>query len=287
MSMSAHTATASPAQRDVPAGSIGLGTVGTTSTTGAEIDAPQRIVSVRGLSKQFGFTPVLDDVSLDLHAGEITVIIGRSGSGKSTLLRVIAGLEQPDAGTIDLDGQRVLDDGEQTDAWTKAQAAIGMIFQSYTLWPHMNVIDNLTFAPRIVRKEKAAGLRERAEHALAEVGMRDFVNARPHQLSGGQRQRVAIARALMMRPKLLLCDEITSALDPPVSAEVLAVLSRLKRDEGISVALVTHDMAFAAKAADRLMFFNHGQIAYDGPPKEAFVQTDNEDLRAFVDAVRF
>lgn len=247
----------------------------------------EALVRVEHLSKAFGHSTVLDDVTLELHRSEISVIIGRSGSGKSTLLRVIAGLTNADAGSIDFNGERVVDDGSHTEAWGDAQSTIGMIFQSYTLWPHMSVLTNLTFAPKIVQKESAARLTERARVALDEVGMAAFINARPHELSGGQRQRVAIARALMMRPSLLLCDEITSALDPPVAAEVLGVLSRVKRDEGISVALVTHDMAFAAKAADRLMFFDEGRIAFDGSPEHAFSQTENDQLRGFVDAVRF
>lgn len=245
------------------------------------------LVSIRHLCKSFGGPNILGDVNLDFHISEITVVIGRSGSGKSTLLRVIAGLTKADSGQISFNGQLVADGSERTDAWASAQSTIGMIFQSYTLWPHMDVLANLTFAPKIVRKEGMGVLRERAVLALAEVGMEESIDAKPHQLSGGQRQRVAIARALMMRPKLLLCDEITSALDPPVAAEVLGVLSRLKADEGISVVLVTHDMAFAAKAADRLMFFHDGRIAFDGPPTEAFSQTEDEDLRRFVDAVRF
>lgn len=245
------------------------------------------LIETHQLCKQFGATTVLDDVSLNFHGGEITVVIGRSGSGKSTLLRVIAGLTEADSGAIDFDGQRVAQDGEYTDAWKAAQSTIGMVFQSYTLWPHMNVLRNLTFAPKIATKERSAALRERAQKALDEVGMSESIDAKPHQLSGGQRQRVAIARALMMRPQLLLCDEITSALDPPVAAEVLGVLTRLKRDEGISVVLVTHDMAFAAKAADRVMFFDQGRIAFDGPPHAAFTQTENDELRKFVDAVRF
>lgn len=266
---------------------LGVGQLPGNDGSAAASASPGPLVRVEGLSKAFGDALVLDDVTLDLHCSEISVVIGRSGSGKSTLLRVIAGLTAPDAGSIDFNGARVVEEGEHTEAWVDAASTIGMIFQSYTLWPHMNVLSNLTFAPKIVQKESAGKLRERAEAALEEVGMAAFINARPHQLSGGQRQRVAIARALMMRPKLLLCDEITSALDPPVAAEVLGVLSRVKRDEGISVVLVTHDMAFAAKAADRLMFFHDGRIAFDGSPENAFSQAENDDLRTFVDAVRF
>ncbi|WP_037062885.1 amino acid ABC transporter ATP-binding protein [Pseudonocardia acaciae] len=245
------------------------------------------LVSLRSVTKSFGERPVLDDVSCELRAGEITVVVGRSGSGKSTLLRVIAGLTEPEDGVIELAGERVFADGEHTPEWARARAVIGMVFQSYTLWPHMTVLENLALAPTRVLKESRKAVRARATEVLDEVGMSGHLESRPARLSGGERQRVAIARALMMRPKLLLCDEITSALDPPVAAEVLGVLSRLKRDEGISVALVTHDMAFAAKAADRVLLFSNGSIAVDADPREAFEASENPELRSFVDAVRF
>jgi polar amino acid transport system ATP-binding protein len=248
---------------------------------------PEALVSIRNVSKAFGETTVLDTVDCDFRAGEITVVIGRSGSGKSTLLRAIAGLTDTDSGTIDFEGVRVVEGGGRTGNWAASRSTIGMVFQSYTLWPHMSVLQGMTFAPRIVLKKGKAELRELAHAALDEVGMADYLESKPHQLSGGQRQRVAIARALMMRPRLLLCDEITSALDPPVAAEVLGVLSRLKRDEGIGVVLVTHDMAFASKAADRVLFFDHGRIAVDETPAAAFENSSNEELRRFVDAVRF
>jgi polar amino acid transport system ATP-binding protein len=261
------------------------------SPVAAPEDRPSKshdaLVSIRNMSKAFGEATVLDKVDCDFRAGEITVIIGRSGSGKSTLLRAIAGLTETDSGTMDFDGTRVLEDGAHTERWKAARSTIGMIFQSYTLWPHMNVLRALTFAPRIVMKKSKSELKELARAALDEVGMGDYLESKPHQLSGGQRQRVAIARALMMRPRLLLCDEITSALDPPVAAEVLGVLSRLKRDDGIGVVLVTHDMAFAAKAADRVLFFDNGRIVVDETPTAAFENSGNKELRAFVDAVRF
>jgi len=161
-----------------------------------------------------------------------------------------------------------------------------MVFQSYNLWPHMNVLDNLVLAPRKILGLSASEAEARAEKALAEVGMAEHIRSRSTQLSGGERQRVAIARALMMRPQVLLCDEITSALDPPVAAEVLGVLARLKQEEGLAVVLVTHDMAFASKAADRVVFFSNGRIAVDSTPEKAFHQCDNPELKAFVDAVR-
>jgi polar amino acid transport system ATP-binding protein len=185
-----------------------------------------------------------------------------------------------------LAGKRIMEGGDRTDDYPTAISAVGMVFQTYTLWPHMNVRDNLTLAPRKVLKMAKSEAEDRAQIALREVGMEQHYNSRTTALSGGERQRVAIARALMMRPHLLLCDEITSALDPPVAAEVLSVLTRLKSEEGIGIILVTHDMAFASKAADRIAFFVDGKIAVDAPPEEAFGRSDNKELRAFVDAVR-
>jgi polar amino acid transport system ATP-binding protein len=245
------------------------------------------LVSARGLQKAFHGRTILKNVDFDMHIGDITVIIGKSGSGKSTLLRALAGLTEPDEGTIRFDDEVVFEDQKRTKAWATVANEVGMIFQAYTLWPHMNVLDNLTLAPRKKLGMSASEARDRAEAALAEVGMKQHIMSRSTQLSGGERQRVAIARALMMRPKLLLCDEITSALDPPVAAEVLGVLSRLKQEDRIAVALVTHDMAFASKAADRLVFFHEGEIAVNTSPDKAFNQNDNPHLQKFVDAVRF
>ncbi|HEY5224491.1 MAG TPA: amino acid ABC transporter ATP-binding protein [Microbacteriaceae bacterium] len=245
------------------------------------------LVSARGLQKSFGDRPILKNIDFDMLAGDITVIIGKSGSGKSTLLRTLAGLTDPDAGRIVFDGKVVFDEQKRTQDWSDVEANVGMVFQSYTLWPHMDVLANLTLAPRKRLKMSAAEARERAEVALAEVGMGSHLRSRPAQLSGGERQRVAIARALMMGPKLLLCDEITSALDPPVAAEVLEVLRRLKQEEGIAVALVTHDMAFASKAADRVVFFHDGEITVNATPDDAFNHCDDPNLQKFVDSVRF
>lgn len=257
------------------------------STTSAANSQRDTLVSARNLEKSFHGRKILIDVDFDMLAGDITVIIGRSGSGKSTLLRGLAGLTDPDAGTIEFGGSEVFADGQRTDAWDEKSGEVGMIFQTYTLWPHMDVLENLTLAPRKRLGLSSSDARERAERALSEVGMLHHIDSRSTQLSGGERQRVAIARALMMKPKLLLCDEITSALDPPVAAEVLEVLRRLKEEEGIAVALVTHDMAFASKAADRVVFFHEGRIAVNSTPAEAFDQSENEDLKKFVDAVRF
>jgi polar amino acid transport system ATP-binding protein len=252
-----------------------------------DVDAGLNLVKARGLQKAFYGRTILSNVDFDMRKGDITVVIGKSGSGKSTLLRAIAGLTDPDDGQIDIDGTTVFQDNERTKEWAAASAEVGMVFQTYTLWPHMNVLDNLTLAPRKRLKLSEREARDRAEVALKEVGMGQHILSRSTQLSGGERQRVAIARALMMRPKLLLCDEITSALDPPVAAEVLDVLRRLKEEDGIAVALVTHDMAFASKAADRVVFFHNGEIAVNSTPDVAFGNCDNAELRKFVEAVRF
>jgi polar amino acid transport system ATP-binding protein len=244
------------------------------------------LVSARNLCKEFHGRRVMDGVDFDVAAGEIKVIIGKSGSGKSTLLRVIAGLEEPEDGDVTIDGKLVRSAGARTPDWDHGATKVGMVFQSYTLWPHMNVLDNLVLAPRKILGLSAREAEARAETALAEVGMAHHIRSRSTQLSGGERQRVAIARALMMRPGVLLCDEITSALDPPVAAEVLGVLARLKEEEGLAVCLVTHDMAFASKAADRVVFFSNGRIAVDAPPEEAFHRSENVELKAFVEAVR-
>ncbi|WP_120519820.1 amino acid ABC transporter ATP-binding protein [Arthrobacter celericrescens] len=270
---------------------INLERKGTPVTTPAHaavpVDTGQVLVQARGLQKSFHHRTILKNVDFDMHRGDITVIIGKSGSGKSTLLRAIAGLTDPDAGEISIDGKTVFEGTQRTKAWAEASANVGMVFQTYTLWPHMNVLDNLTLAPRKTRGMAASEAKDQAESALDEVGMKHHILSRPTQLSGGERQRVAIARALMMKPKLLLCDEITSALDPPVAAEVLDVLRRLKEEDGIAVALVTHDMAFASKAADRVVFFHNGEIAVNATPEAAFDNCDNPDLKKFVDAVRF
>jgi ABC-type polar amino acid transport system ATPase subunit len=245
------------------------------------------LLTAKGLSKCFHGKPVLREVSFSVEPGTLSVLIGKSGSGKSTLLRIIAGLTEPDAGDLEFMGEPVITEGEHQPAWRASRRQVGMVFQNYTLWPHMTVRENLSLAPRKVLGEASRDITKRAKQALAEVGMDHHLDSRCTQLSGGERQRVAIARALMMRPTLLLCDEITSALDPPVASEVLGVLSRLKREEGISCIIVTHDMAFAAKAADRVAFFQDGVIAEEGDPRQLLTTPATPGLQAFIDAVKF
>lgn len=249
--------------------------------------ASSHFMEAQGVTKSFYGREVLKHVDFTLNQGEIAVLIGKSGSGKSTLLRIFAGLTEPDDGDVDMMGERVIIDGQYQEAWGPARDCVGMIFQSYTLWPHMSVRENLSLAPRKVLNESQSEITDRAHIALSEVGMAQHLNSRVTQLSGGERQRVAIARALMMRPKLLLCDEMTSALDPPVAAEVLGVITKLKEEEGIACILVTHDMAFAAKAADRLAYFENGVIAEEGDAHQLLFDPTTEGLRDFVAAVRF
>lgn len=243
------------------------------------------LVRTRELGKAFGARRVLQAVDFELAPSEIVVVMGASGGGKSTLLRLLAGLTLPDSGTIEIEGVKVVEGPRQLPAWRQKRGLIGMVFQQYTLWPHMDVYANLALAPRKTTKEVSSIIRKRAEKVLNEVGMIHHLHSRPRQLSGGERQRVAIARALMMRPRIILCDEITSALDPPVAHEVLEVLATLKREEGIAGVVVTHDVAFASKAADRVVFFENGRIVEEGSPGTTLRQPKSRGLRAFVEAV--
>lgn len=248
-------------------------------------DGTYPIVSVRGLNKAYGDHIILKSVSCDFYAGQIVVIVGRSGSGKSTLLRTIAGLTELDEGEIDINDKLVFEGSDPTDEWDIQRRRIGMIFQSYTLWPHLSVYKNLALAPQKVLHLSDAEIRAQAEKSLDAVGLAQFIDVMPATLSGGQRQRVAIARALMMNPQVLLCDEITSALDPPVAADVLSVLTKLKEKDNMTIILVTHDMSFAARAADKMLFFNHGEItAYDSFA-DARIHTENAELQSFINAM--
>jgi polar amino acid transport system ATP-binding protein len=243
------------------------------------------LVRTYGVSKAFGERIVLHEVDFELTPGEIVVVMGASGGGKSTFLRLIAGLTLPDSGSIEIDGTTVVDGNKQLPAWREKRHLIGMVFQQYTLWPHMDVYANLALAPRKMTSESTSMIKRRAEKVLESVGMLHHLHSRPAQLSGGERQRAAIARSLMMRPQIILCDEITSALDPPVAHEVLEVLSTLKREDGIACLVVTHDVAFASKAADRVVFFENGQIGEQGPPNVTLRHPTSSGLQAFVEAV--
>ncbi len=218
------------------------------------------MVKVKSVHKYFGSLHVLDDVSLDVARGEVVVIIGPSGSGKSTLLRCLNYLEPIQAGEIWIDGIRL--DHHKTNI-RQVRAEVGIVFQSFNLFPHLTVLRNIMLAPLVVRRRPDAEVREQALALLAKVGLREKVDAYPGQLSGGQQQRVAIARALAMQPKLMLFDEVTSALDPELVREVLDVMKQLARD-GMTMLVVTHEMGFAREVAHRVVFMDEGRIVEQG-----------------------
>ena len=239
------------------------------------------ILALRGISKRFGAHRALDEVSLAIEPGEVVAIIGRSGSGKSTLLRCINGLERPDRGTIEFDGVAF----EPTPRRLRAlRRHIGIVFQSYNLFPHLSVERNITLGPTAAKGMPLAAARLLARNVLRLVDLEDKLAAYPQQLSGGQQQRVAIARALAMEPRLMLFDEITAALDPELIGEVIRVLDRLAKD-GMTMVLVTHEMGFARRSADTIVFMHQGRIWEKGPPDRLFNAPSTAELATFIDAV--
>ncbi|KQS60978.1 glutamate ABC transporter ATP-binding protein [Geodermatophilus sp. Leaf369] len=239
------------------------------------------MVSLRGVQKHFGALHVLRDVDLDVAAGEVVVVIGPSGSGKSTLCRTINRLEPVDSGEVRVDGVLVPAEGA---ALARLRADVGMVFQSFDLFAHKTVLENVCLAPGMVRKTPRAQARREAMALLERVGIADKAGHVPAQLSGGQQQRAAIARALAMQPKVMLFDEPTSALDPEMVAEVLAVMTALA-DEGMTMVVVTHEMGFARRAADRVVFMDAGRIVEVAPPEEFFAGGGSERTRSFLSAV--
>ncbi len=239
------------------------------------------LVEIKGVHKSFGDLEVLRNIDLDIERGDIQVVVGRSGSGKSTLLRCINGLEPIDRGTIRVDGQEVV---RNRSKLRQLRQDVGIVFQSFNLFPHLTVERNITLAPTVVKKMQRERAREVAHDVLARVGLTDKTDAYPDQLSGGQQQRVAIARSLAMSPKLMLFDEITSALDPELVGEVLKVLEDLAQD-GMTMILVTHEMGFARKVADRVIFMVDGMIHEAGSPDEMFQRPKTPELASFIDSV--
>jgi polar amino acid transport system ATP-binding protein len=239
------------------------------------------LVELQGVVKRFGVHTVLERVSLRVARGDILAVIGRSGSGKSTLLRCINGLEPIQEGRILFDGETVNNPG--TDL-RKLRQRVGIVFQSYNLFPHLSVADNITLAPRVVKGMDRRASRALALRALQRVGLGDKIDAYPEQLSGGQQQRVAIARSLAMQPQLMLFDEITSALDPELTGEVLKVLEQVARD-GMTMLLVTHEIGFARRVATRLIFMHQGQIWEQGPASEVLASPRTPELASFIEAV--
>jgi polar amino acid transport system ATP-binding protein len=247
---------------------------------------------MRGVTKRFGDNTVLDGLDLDVASGEKVVIIGPSGSGKTTILRVLMTLERPEEGTIEVDGRylyHVERNGKLERASEKhvrsVRSEIGMVFQHFNLFPHLTVMGNLTLAPRKVLGLGKEEARARALDLLDQVGLAEKADEYPARLSGGQKQRVAIARSLAMRPKVMLFDEVTSALDPELVGEVLNVLRDLAIHTDMTMLLVTHEMRFAREIGDRVLMFDQGRIVEEGPPARIFTEPKEERTIAFLEAV--
>jgi polar amino acid transport system ATP-binding protein len=231
--------------------------------------------------KEFGAAVVLDDLTLEIAEHEVVVLIGASGSGKSTLLRCVNLLETVDDGTIRLDGQDITDPRVNAD---RVRQRIGIVFQAFNLFPHLSVLDNVTLAPRRVHRRARREAEAKAVAMLDRVGLADKAKEYPDRLSGGQQQRVAIVRALVNEPRLLLLDEITSALDPELVGEVLALVRDL-RDQGVTMLIATHEMSFARRVADRICFLDRGRILESGPPAELFDAPREPRTRQFLQRI--
>ncbi len=236
-------------------------------------------LSVKNITKRYpGGADILKSVSLDVHKGEVVVVLGPSGCGKSTLLRCMNGLEEIQGGEITLDGDPVVKNGKNI---TGIRQRIGMVFQSYDLFPHKNIIDNITLAPVKVQKRAKHDAEQEARELLARVKLSDKEKSYPRQLSGGQKQRVAIARALCMHPEMMLFDEVTAALDPEMVREVLDVILDLAKN-GMTMVIVTHEMSFAKAVADRIILMDEGVIVEENTPDEFFTSPKTERARAFL-----
>ena len=239
------------------------------------------VIELKNINKHFGELHVLKDVSLSVMKGEVVAIIGPSGSGKSTLCRTINRLESIDSGTILIDGDEIPEEGKKL---AQLRSQVGMVFQSFNLFPHMTILENVTLAPVDVLKVPKAKAREEALELLRRVGVQDQAKKVPAQLSGGQQQRVAIARSLAMHPKAILFDEPTSALDPEMIGEVLSVIRELA-DEGMTMVIVTHEMGFAREVADRIVFMESGSILADQDPETFFTKQDNPRIQSFISKI--
>ena len=236
------------------------------------------LLSAKGLQKRFGTLDVLRGVDVDIHGGEVVVVIGPSGSGKSTFLRCLNLLETPTGGDIVFEGVSILGAGKGIN---KLRERMGMVFQQFNLFPHLSVLENVCIAPMKVKKTPRAKAEARAMELLSRVGLSDKAKAYPSQLSGGQRQRVAIVRALAMDPDVMLFDEPTSALDPEMVGEVLEVMKRLAED-GMTMVVVTHEMGFAREVGDRVLFMDEGVIVEEGLPQELFGNPQNPRTQDFL-----
>ncbi|QSN60643.1 MULTISPECIES: amino acid ABC transporter ATP-binding protein [unclassified Caballeronia] len=236
------------------------------------------LVETRNLHKHFGSNQVLKGIDFSVERGQVVSIIGKSGSGKSTLLRTLNGLESIDEGSIEIDGEHI--DARRADL-RALRLKVGMVFQQYNLFPHLTAGQNVMLAQTVVKKIHKAKARATAHTVLERVGLGDKFDAYPEQLSGGQQQRVAIARALAMNPSVLLCDEITSALDPELVGEVLAVVENLARD-GMTLIMVTHEMRFARNVSDKVVFMHQGRVWESGAPEQIFERPASVELQRFI-----
>ena len=250
---------------------------------------PEPIIKVDGITKSFGSFKVLDGLSIDVMPGEKLALIGPSGSGKTTILRILMTLERIDGGHIQVEGEHLYHmerNGQLMAAdekhLAKMRQKIGMVFQLFNLFPHKCVIDNVTLAPMLTKGTPKAAAEKRAMELLDMVGMADKAKNMPAQLSGGQKQRVAIARALALSPKIMLFDEVTSALDPELVEEVLNVMRKLAAETDMTMLLVTHEMGFAHDFADRVLFFDRGRIVEEGKPDEIFKAPKQERTQTFL-----
>jgi polar amino acid transport system ATP-binding protein len=243
----------------------------------------QPIVDIAQLRKSYGSNEVLKGIDLAVRPGEVIAIIGKSGSGKSTLLRCVNGLETFQSGSLTVDGQPLLH--HDAAAMRTLRQHVGMIFQSFNLFPHLSVGRNVMLAPTLVKKKDRAAAAQQARRLLERVGLAEKFDATPDQLSGGQQQRVAIARALAMEPAVLLCDEITSALDPELVGEVLKVVETLA-DDGMTLLMVTHEMNFARKVADRIVFMHQGRVHEAGAPEAVFGDPRTPELKQFLSSLQ-
>ncbi|KAA9375741.1 amino acid ABC transporter ATP-binding protein [Microbispora cellulosiformans] len=246
-----------------------------------EISGPDPLVRLEGVNKHFGPLHVLQDIDLSVDRGEVVVVIGPSGSGKSTLCRVLNRLETIDSGSIVFDGRELPAEGR---ALARLRSEVGMVFQSFNLFAHKTILENVTLGPTRVRKVPRQQAEQRGMELLERVGIASQAGKYPAQLSGGQQQRTAIARALAMDPKMILFDEPTSALDPEMVQEVLDVMVGLAKD-GMTMMVVTHEMGFARRAANRIVFMADGQIVEEGSPSEFFTQPSTERARDFLSKI--
>jgi polar amino acid transport system ATP-binding protein len=241
----------------------------------------EAVLQIEGVHKHFGTTPVLNGIDLEVLDGQAVVLIGGSGSGKSTLLRCINLLEVVTDGVIKLDGEEITDPRVDHDA---IRRRIGVVFQAYNLFPHMTALQNVALAPRVVGRRSKADAEERGRELLARVGLAAHAESYPDRMSGGQQQRTAIARALANEPRLLLLDEVTSALDPELVGEVLDLIGELK-EQGMTIVMATHEMAFAHRVADEVCFLDAGVVAEAGPPEQVLDSPANPRLQQFLSRV--